>query len=120
MSRSKIKKCGNFMEKDGIVVKRPGKRFVCPPMPARLSLRVDNLAGVALDDTLQMNAIREWHWRKNRIAEYKAMKRLYYFQELIRFIRKTSNTMVRLLSANGVRPIQPDTYVSLHTRTHET
>ena len=57
---SKLRKCGEFMEKDGIVVKRPGKKFVCPPMPAKMRITYHKNEHMReIDNTEEMNALKE-------------------------------------------------------------
>ena len=107
----RLKKCGEFMEKDGIVVKRPGKKFVCPPLPDKLKVAYDfeNCPGRERENIDQMNALIQQRWQKNKKAEYAAIKRLYYFQQLVRFVRQTAQRMIQRLSSQD-RFIQPDMY----------
>ena len=96
----RLKKCGEFMEKDGVVVKRPGKKFVCPPLPEKMKSPYRNLHGKARDDMDQVNSLLEINWLRAKKKEYYALKKLYYFQQLIRFIQRTSNRISRILSKN--------------------
>ena len=107
----RLKKCGEFMEKDGIVVKRPGKKFVCPPLPEKLKLsyNLENCSGREREDIEQMNDLIRQRWQKDRKSEYAAMRRLYYFQQLVRFVRQTAQRMIQRLSSQD-KFVQPDMY----------
>ena len=106
-----IKKCGEFMEKDGVVVKRPNKKFVCPRMPDKMKMSADlvpedKLGERVRSDIDQMNALKELRWQAKIKDEYTAMKRLYYFQQLVRFCQRTVNGILRVLPAKNVRKNQ--------------
>ena len=110
-----IKKCGDFMEKNGVVMKRPGKRFVCPPMPEKMKISAEKACGNAREDIEQMNALKEQHWQKALKEEYAAMRRLYYFQELVRFVRRTCDRIlcvVPFIRETKRKTVAPDFYAT--------
>jgi len=118
----RLKKCGEFMEKDGVVVKRPGKRFICPKaMPAKMRMFYPlngELTSAQMDDIGEMNALKEQQWRQAIKEEYKAMKRLYYFQECVRFVRRTCHKILNIISANSGKEtyhsrVHPEVYASI-------
>ena len=111
MSKRKHK-CGGFIKKNGVIIKRPGKKFVCPPMPDKMRMSYQNADSWVIDDIGEINAIRENNWKQARKKEYAAMRRLYYFQELVRFIRETAKRII--LSKR--RLVEPDVYGSFFER----
>ena len=116
MSVSKLRKCGPFMEKDGVVVKRPGKKFRCPQMPKTLEIPYyEGVSPSAREDIAQMNALKAQNWRKARKAEYTAMKRLYYFQQCVKFVSKTCEKILIYVDASNKRMIDPNAYSALHS-----
>ena len=117
MSISKLRKCGDLMEKDGVIVKRPGKKFVCPKMPEKMKIPTELASGMAREDIDQMNALKEQAWRREKTEEYNTLKRLYYFQECVKFISLTARTIIRVLSHNKKNLVRPDIYAN-HMATH--
>ena len=121
MSYGKLKKCGEFMEKDGIVVKRPGKRFVCPTMPAKMRLFYPlekETTWREREDIDQMNALKEKNWQNSIKNEYLAIRRLYYFQQLVRFIQKTSQKIGNFFwkrDCKSNRFVKPDFYACVQS-----
>jgi len=105
MSRKKTK-CGKFIVKDGIVVKRrEGKSFVCPDMPEKMKIPypdqkkhpsvppMDYVRACRGID--QMNSLKEFAWQLELRKKYAAIRRLYYFQQLVKFCRRTARNFLR-------------------------
>ena len=110
-----IKKCGPFMEKEGVIVKRPGKKFRCPPMPQKMKIPCEHLTGASRDDVEQMNALMEQRWCKAKRDEYKLIRRLYYIQECSKFILRTCEQILVFMDRSNKRMVDPNAYSALHS-----
>ena len=92
---------GEFIMRDGVITKVPGKKFEYPEMPAELLLpnppSSDNVNPYdyqrRVDDVGQMNHLRKYTYRREARRQYNTLRRLYYIQETRRAFMRIKNRM---------------------------
>ena len=98
-------KCGEYLYKDGIVIKRPGKKFRAPSLPKKLQIQYPNeencssnspaINGRHYDDIGQMNYMREVAFQKKYKELHSRLRKLYYFGRVISGIKKVCYQITR-------------------------
>ena len=86
-------KCGEYWYKDGVVIKRPGKKFRLPSLPRKMrSPKENNYNGWASffgDDELE----KEFQQKIRNL--HNQLRRLYILSQLNNFILHTIKKLVR-------------------------
>ena len=78
-----------------------------------MKISCEHLGGNVREDIDQMNYLKEQNWKKERWAEYEAIRRLYYFQELVRFVRRTCNRVLCIVTLRKAskKTVDPSIYI---------
>ena len=109
MRKRKTIKCGEFLYKDGVVIKRPGKKFRAPALPDKLRIPYPEGLGEGMayfpafpfslgdeyEDIDQMNCMREHTFQKKYKALRSRLRKLYYMGQMVACVRKVCRRITR-------------------------
>ena len=106
-SRKKIK-CGEYLFKDGVVIKRPGKKFRLPSLPEDLKIPYPDsgvegvcfpffpaFGGDDYDDIDQMNDIKEKRFQEQFKKLHTQLRNMYYIGQIISGIKAVCRRIIR-------------------------
>ena len=91
-------KCGEYLYKDGIIVKRQGKSFICPSLPQKQKTPYppevyEKTFPVSYayerSQIDEINALKEYSFQKKIKIQYRKLMMLYYMQEIKKATKRT-------------------------------
>ncbi|MBQ7413111.1 MAG: hypothetical protein IJV07_02405 [Alphaproteobacteria bacterium] len=116
MKKNSIK-CGEYWYKDGVVIKRPRKKFRLPPLPDKLRVNDedDNICDlltffsfVDFDDKIEIlkqNNKLEKEFQGKILALHARLRRMYILSQLTKFVSNTTKKLVRS-SSHPIRSVE--------------
>jgi len=107
-------KCGEFLYKDGVVIKRPGKKFRLPRIPGYLKIAIPKKYSCSAtflwgeldyeegcDVIREENKKREYAWQYNIEALHHELREMYYTRQ----IKKSVGRVIKKITTHVGRVI---------------
>ena len=102
-------KCGEFLYKDGVVIKRHKKKFRVPSLPQKLKIPYPDTVGEELvffpgspfhvetnyENIDQMNSLKEMKFQKKYKELHSHLRQLYYFGRLVSGVKAVCRRITR-------------------------